>query len=231
MKPLKHTALLYSLVVLTAGGLSSCSDMDDYKKYLPDGEIRYVGKADSLRLHSGKGRILLSWLLIGDPNVNKCKVYWDNRADSVEVTVQRTSAVDTVFLMLDDMQEKTYNFEIYTYDHEGNRSVGVFKNGNVYGEKYQASLLPRVATEAWFEDGSGILKWSVADDQVVGVELEYTSVSGDLNRQLIPPVDTQSTLASFKEGTAFKYRTLFLPDSLAIDTFYTPFESMELVYE
>ncbi|TCS90272.1 F5/8 type C domain-containing protein [Anseongella ginsenosidimutans] len=212
-------------------GLASCSEMDDYKQYLPEGEIRYVGRADSVMVYPGKNRILFTWLLISDPNVSRCKVYWNNRGDSAEIAVQKTAGIDTIYLLLENMTERTYNFEIYTYDDEGYSSVPVFESGTVYGDKYQAVLLPRLVNEAWLREDTAVLDFAAPGNEVVGTELKYTSISGQEATFMVHPDSSQAKIADYKPGTPFQYRTLYLPDSLSIDTFYTEFLTGEVLEE
>src|SRR5690606_12983786 len=42
-----------------------------------------------------------------------------------------------------------------------------------------------------------------------------------------PVSEEFSLLTTLKPGTGFEYRTVFLPDSLSLDTFYTEFEQSE----
>ena len=222
--------MLLGLAALLAG-MASCSKMDDYKAYMPEGEIRYVGTADSVRIYPGKNRLLLSWLLISDPNVVRCVVYWNNKTDSVILNVQKTAGIDTINLMLENMAERSYNFEIYTYDADGNRSVPVFENGTAFGERYQEVLLPRLVKEAWLRDNTAVLSLDVPGSDVFGTELIYTSISGQPARLIIPPDSAEARISDYKAGTTFEYRTMYLPDTLSIDTFYTDFLTGEVLSE
>ena len=100
--------------------LLSCGKMDDtYSEFVKDGERIYIAKADSLKVRGGNKRIQLSWLLLSDPKVVKYKVTWNNGRDSIVNPVVKTASVDTVTLMIDNIEEGTHEFEIYTYDKLG----------------------------------------------------------------------------------------------------------------
>src|SRR3546814_15926073 len=59
----------------------------------------------------------------------------------------------TVRVMIDNLQERIYTFEIVTYDNDGNKSVPSIGNGESYGDNYQNSRLPRLVMSAlYFED-------------------------------------------------------------------------------
>ncbi|GAA4304770.1 DUF4998 domain-containing protein [Compostibacter hankyongensis] len=224
---------LMAIFLLTAL-LSACSKMDDtYKDFWKDGEIVYPEGADSLRVHSGKERILLEWLVLSDPTLTRAMIYWNNRSDSQEVPIQQKGpGVDTVRVMFPDMPEGTYSFDIITYDDKGNESVPVSGVGHSYGEVYVSTLLPRLTKTSYFADDSLKIAWSdPADITSLGSELIYTDTTG-AERQIhvLPDVDSTIILDyDFDASTNYRYHTLFLPDSLSLDTFYTPYTSVKVL--
>lgn len=225
-----HKQMRYAgLAILLMGLMASCSKMDDYKKYTEGGEISYTGKLDSARIYSGKYRALLNGLFIADPKVKKCVVYWNNKADSVVIPVNRTPKVDTLKYFINNISEGVHNFIIYTYDAAGNRSIPVYKTGRVYGDRYQSTLSNR-GINAGFTNELGVTALEFGGmDRLSGVfatELIYVDNTNTQRTVRIPIATTNYTLANFKEKTSIKYRTLFLPDSLSIDTFYTAYENL-----
>jgi hypothetical protein len=217
---------------ITAFILLSCSKEDDYKKYLEGGAIRYPGKADSIKVHSGRNRILLTFLLLSDPNITSAKIYWNLRADSVEVPVIRTDNVDTVKVMIDSLDEGIYDFEIYTFDKWGNKSVPNYGVGKSYGVLYESTLVNRgiVLTQVIpnappYTDA--MIVWSnLFDPQsgMIGTQINYTDMDNAAQQQFAPSDTTQNPtfLRKFAKGNSFTYKTMYVPDSLAIDTFYAP---------
>src|SRR3546814_10470158 len=72
-------------IMLAAVCLVACSKMDStYDEFLIGGEHRYSKKPDSVSIHPGKNRVEI-WMLISSPTVNKCKVFWNDRLDSIEI--------------------------------------------------------------------------------------------------------------------------------------------------
>ena len=204
-----------------------------YRDFIKDGVITYTGKADSIQVYAGYERIKLSWLLMADPRIVKCKVYWNNKADSVEIPVQRTSGVDTIDIVIDHINEGLYEFEIVTYDNKGNSSVGVVKSGTVYGNNYKDLLVARRIEAASYNNttGSATITWapSVTNtakiNQDVGTELTYIDKNG-IDKTLLVPKEVNSViLPDYTVGGSMQYRTGYLPDSTAIDTLYTAFET------
>jgi len=206
--------------------ISSCSKMDEYKKYVEGGEISYTGKLDSVEALSGKDRILLKGVLKSDPKVKRCVIYWNNMADSAIIPITRTSSVDTLKFFINNISEGVQNFTIYTYDDAGNRSIPVYVTGRVYGSRYQATLTNRAINAAITnEAGITTIDWGGMDrlSGVFATDVIYQDLN-DVEKTIRVPIDSNSlTLKNFKLKSTIKYRTLFLPDSVSVDTFYTSY--------
>jgi Domain of unknown function/Domain of unknown function (DUF5013) len=207
--------------------LSACRKQDDYKKYIKNGEILYTGKADSLLVHPGRNRVELSWLLIADPKVSRSKIYWNNRRDSAIIDIKRTSGVDTIRFVINNLEERAYSFEVFNFDKDGNISVRTEANGFVYGPLYEDALLSRAIGNTEMRDGNAIIPWANIDTTggIIGMELQYTSSDHVLHDTIIraEPEMQITTLPDYLSASNFRYRTLYLPDPLAVDTFYTTF--------
>lgn len=201
----------------------SCSDMDDkYKEYIVPNGITYPGKVTKLRIFPGHDRLRFSWLKGTDPRVVEARIFWNNYRDSVKIDIPDK---DTISYLLENMPENTYSLFVRTYDVNKNASVPVEILGITYGENYQASLLSR-AIEATEIDETGKLNvlWGVADitNGATATEIRYVNTQGK-TKIIQSDIKSNSTEISDFSGYSYEYRTLFLPDSLAIDTFYTNF--------
>src|SRR5690606_31000960 len=162
--------------------VSACKKLDDnYKQFIGDGEITYVGKADSLHLRGGDRRAELSWLLMSDPSVSSYKVYWNNRQDSLLGNLVKTDDVDTVRLIIDDLTEETHEFEVFLYDKDGNTSVLSSVVGKVYGPLYNRTLLNRLVREATSFRGNQLeLSLGVAEETLLYSEVKYLNIHDEL---------------------------------------------------
>lgn len=218
----QHKLILPFVLLIT---FFSCSKMDDYKQYTANGEITYISKLDSLVIRSGFNRVQIRGLFMADPKVTSCRIYWDNRADSVTVTVKRTNNVDTLSRIIEGLSEGAHSFEIVTMDASGNRSVTLRGNCNVYGQRYQNGLINRpVASGELGDNGNVTIIWGDFDitGGARGTVQTYTNVN-NVPVSLYAPVQQATTqLPNYKSGTTFDYRTAYLPDSNCIDTFYAP---------
>lgn len=225
---------IHKLVVLVLGlsMMAACSKMDHtYKPIIKNGEVIYTGKADSVRGYPGKERIRLSWLLISDPKISFCKVFWNNGKDSVTIPVNRTDGIDTIRTLIDHLKEGTYTFKIYSGDEQGHQSVASSISVNAYGAQYQATLYERPYDDVRWTDGMTTILWEHAAGGLTGSELTYTNTSGDDVQLYIPAGADTTRIDDLKEGSRIKYRTLFMPDSNAVDTFYTDDAFIDPVFE
>jgi Domain of unknown function/Domain of unknown function (DUF5013) len=225
MKPIFY----YSFIAL-ALLMASCSKMDDYKKFTDNKLVVYPGKPDSLRVFSGRNRALVKFLLISDPNIVKATIYWNNRANKQDVGINRGKGIDTISAIVSPLPEGNYSFEVFTFDKSGNKSVASLKQGATYGDVYEKSLLNRILESVVYQPSSGstILNWRASDAGSVGVDITYTTLSGVSRTKRVSKSATQFILTDNDPATSIQYRTLFLPDSLAIDTFYSATTSKKI---
>lgn len=227
--------ILTGVVIMGILGLNSCTKMDaTYGKYWKDGEKVYPASPDSMKVFSGKNRVKLQWLNIGDPTLKKAVIYWNNHSDSLIVPIVKNNSdgVDTMNVYINDLNEGNYSFEVYTYDQYSNRSVVSNAVGRVYGDSYINSLLPRlVKNNSYLDDVLHITWGDPADVSSIGIEVNYTDIAGDSKTQFVGPNDetTEITDLKYPGDKLFRYRTLFVPDSMAIDTFYTEYDTITIL--
>lgn len=213
-------------ICLLIGLLAACSKSDDYKeRFIANGgEIIYVGKVDSLRIKSGNRRVLVNALISPDPKVTFCRIYWDNKADSVSVPIVHSAKADTLNRILTGLQEGRHTFEVVTFDASGNRSVTVTASGAVYGERYEASLSNRpVLSGELLPSGNTSIVWGEFDlsSGARASVVSYTKTDGSTAAVTSPVTEMTTTLPAYKAGSKYTYRTVYVPDSASIDTFYT----------
>lgn len=213
---------VYSLLISVVGIYSACTKQDDFKKFVAGGEISYTGKLDSVKMYSGDSRVVLKGLFLADPKVVSCKIFWNNKKDSIVIPVVKKNIVDTLNYSIPMSMEGLQNFTIYTYDKLGNKSIPVYANARSYGDRYKASLSNRgVFTAVKGTDGNATIQW-LGMDKLTGVfttELQYTNSNNTLVTVRTPIDSTRTILKNYKSGSTFKYRTLFLPDTNCVDTF------------
>ncbi|PHN02718.1 DUF4998 domain-containing protein [Flavilitoribacter nigricans] len=224
-----NSCFFFLATLLLVGGCTKESDY--YDLFTQGGEITYTGKIDSVEIRSGKNRVSVHGLLNSDPKVRQLRVYWDLRRDSIVVPIVRTAGVDTVSVLIEDLEENIYNFELLTFDGVGNRSVSQFVTAEVYGERYANSIFNRPLIDNVLVGNNLTVNFASMDlsSGVIGSELLYTSVSGEQKTVYVPIQDASVQITDFMLGSSYELRTAYLPERNAIDTFYTGYLSVKPV--
>lgn len=129
----------FALVFLFIGTLASCDGMDaTYKEFIEEGPIVYIGKVDSLKAYAGRNRAMLEWQKLLDPRAKTAKIFWENRTRSTEL--QLTDKAGLTQVIVKDLAEGSYVFEVCTYDTHGNSSIMSEVPCTVYGDVYEKLL-------------------------------------------------------------------------------------------
>ncbi len=233
MKKYIFRKLIY-LLLLAIIFNSSCADPEDYKQFLEGGEISYTGKIDSVIVLSGKERIYIQGLFRSDPKVTKCVIYWNSKLDSLAVPVERTDRTDTMKVIV-PLAENLYNFEFRTFDADGNASIPVYSIGRSYGDLYQKSISNRLILSAITDEATGDVTVNWRDiDKTLGAfatDVIYTDNQDKERKVRVSTSASNSILEDYKKGTQFSYKTLYRPDTLCIDTFYTAINNQKAVFK
>jgi hypothetical protein len=217
----------------------SCSDMNDkHDIYLSMGEEIYIGKVDSVHVLPGNKRVKVRFWA-SDPRCKSVGFFWSPYNDSVFVNINKTSSVDSFEVVIGGVNsekiiaEGNYTFKIFTYDNKGHRSVPYEKIVKVYGSRYESSLSNRVLTSRLYSSATGTLSLYFGlpiNEDDIGVAISYfdnNGVQNDsilVNGQITAPV-VISNIDATKEVS---YKTLYLPDPLAIDTFHAVPRTIQL---
>jgi len=240
MTILKNKIMKHIIYILLSLGLIfvSCTDMNEISKDFLVPETRYAGSPDTIKVFSGRERVILNFQLT-DMSIVSMDVYWNNRSDSMILPVEMDEAPKKFNIEIGDLAEGAYSFEIITHDDKGNTSIVSRATGKVFGEAYQNSLLD-TPLRAYIDGGitSKIEAiWGSPDLTALRMELLYTNVS---DKEITVVVEVpqsedelylfQDTLriSEYKSGTALRYRTFYLPEKTAIDTFCTPFKEVSV---
>lgn len=219
---------LLATFVMSILSFSSCDDfMDVHKEYIEEGEIIYAPKPDSVNFIAGKGRILFNCRTYNAPNVRSVDVYWNDGLDSLIVPVELNTGYDSISVILDNMEEKSYTFNIQTTDNFGHKSLFLTDFGSSYGETFQSTLNDRRVKSVSLSDKEGIIEWYSALTGLVKNEIRYIKNDGSQTIVKMRSADLQIGLPDAKGGSSFEFRSLFIPEEECIDTFATAWKVYE----
>lgn len=220
---MKMNNYLACLFIVVAGlCMASCTKEDDFKKFIADGEITYPARVDSVIVRPGNKRAQLRLALGSDPSITRIKAYWNNRADSMEIPVTRTGgyAKDTVDMLISNLNEGVYNFDVYTFNANDNISVVAHATGSVYGESYASTIANRLI-QSVSQDVAGnvVIDWLSPQAGEKYIEIKYRDNTGAEKVIKTPEGALSTVIGDYQGETVLSYRSVFLPDSNAYDTF------------
>src|SRR5690606_35912385 len=184
---------LYNILIflLAVPAVSCESFMDIHEEYVKDGEVIYAPKVDSLQFIAGKGRVQFAFWLENAPNVKHVDLYWNSRTDSLTTTVSPTTGGDSFYVIVPELPEGSYTFEVKTRDNFGHSSLYLTGFGNSYGEFYQSSLVNRRVKNLELTASGGIIEWFGAVEGQTWTDIKYTMDNGETNIVRLNPEDDQ----------------------------------------
>lgn len=106
-------------------------------------------KVDSLKAYAGRNRAMLEWQKLLDPRAKTAKIFWENRTRSTEL--QLTDKAGLTQVIVKDLAEGSYVFEVCTYDTHGNSSIMSEVPCTVYGDVYEKLLFNTKVKTASFK--------------------------------------------------------------------------------
>lgn len=201
---------------------------DLHDVYLKRGEKIYVGKVDSAYIFPGKERVKLRYWP-SDPRATKMIIYWQSRSDSMILDIAPELVGDSSDVILTSLPEYDHIFEVVTMNNEfRNKSIPYTVTGSVYGDRYQGVTANRSIKELYQDTLSGnwTIRWLGKVETGIGSEIVYNTVDGEQMEVYAPMSEKVVVLENLKSD--LRYRTLFLPEPDAIDTFYTEFTEIPI---
>jgi len=232
IKMMKKLVLFFISISLLVG----CTEMNDkHDEFLARGETVYIGKVDSVVSFPGKGRLLLRYW-ISDPRAKNVTLYWGvNDVYSKTLTIAQHSSADALEAFFDEndegFSEGNHTFHWISSDLYGNKSMVFEMIASVYDALYQEKLLNRRVVETNPADNGDVeITWaSASSEEEIGIEIFYTDIEGNSFAEYYPQFGTSMTLENVDFTQGITYRTLYKPEPLAIDTFYTNIAKVDII--
>lgn len=234
MKKIKNYIIPLSLLILF--GLISCNDTYEFhEKYIQDGEIIYATKVDSLETLPGNGRIKVAGYLTKGFTVNEITVFWNNGENSQTFAYSKSeNDTDALDLVVTGLEEKSYEFDVYSKDADGNESVKVTVFGTVYGETYRSNLEARAFnTFAYNSDSSVSVNLKPSSELARSTEIKYTNLSGEEVVVIVLSDESNAMLELVDIMAPIMYRTYYVPtaaDEDGEETSIDEFDSDWVIY-
>lgn len=220
--------LFYASLLLMSLHLYSCDEMDDIQKqYADEEEIIYLGKVDSVKVIPGYGRAKLTWEMSADPRIERVRVYWDNNQESIVKEFHReVSGVVKDSLIIENLAEGNYTFELRSESDQYDPSLPTFASGSVWGPNRGDDLGSRSISSFDLDHTNSAYTLMLtpvqiisAEDSMVFSELTYTNTAGSETTVRVNPDSSEVTLENFATGGEFTMRDAFVSASV-IDTVY-----------
>jgi hypothetical protein len=230
----KRNIFLVLLFVTMVIGCSKMNDKHDF--YLQDGEIIYLGRVDSARILPGENRFLLRYW-ITDLRATQLKIFWNQMTDSLIVPIPTHQPADSIDVLIGDatssIPEGNYTFQIVSSDGDGLESIIFERLGNVYGENFRMTLVDRFVRNLDYDSDNNeiAINWGApSSSREIGVEITYYSEDKENILHLTSEqLALQTVLENVNVEKGVSYRTMFLPEPTAIDTFYTAPVQLEII--
>ena len=217
--------LNYTIISLLTLFISCNPDDYYYKDLIKEKDIVYPGKIDSLTFRGGENRFLLTTILPKDSKVNKLILYWNNNnlIDSIILKINEENAGKKHEFLVENVNENVYNFDIYSTNLKGYKSVRSQTSGRVYGKVYKSSLVNRAITSSTVNTNGDASLVFITETSTYFKCTKVTYIDNNNITKTIKfgkEINTLS-LPNYKKGTDIIYEAGYLPMITALDTIYS----------
>lgn len=228
---MKKITIFLSFIFGVALLFNACQDMEDiHSEYLADGDIIYAAKPLMIQSFAGRNRIALKYYLINAVNVNKCIVEWDEGSGTQTLDITPNLPLDSITFEINNLEERSYIFKIYTVDKNGNRSIKEQTSGASYDAKFEATLTnrPLLSIEGGGTIDSLLLVWGTPTTGNTKVEITYNNSEGEPVSQMVLSDEESTVIRGWESESMISYKSYYVPEENAIDTFVSAAESTML---
>jgi hypothetical protein len=196
---------------------------DIHKEYLADGDIIYAPKPLNIETFAGKKRVKLKYYLVNAVNVKKCIIEWDNGEASKTIDITPKIPLDSIEVIVDNLEERSYIFKVYTVDNNGNRSIKEQVTGSAYDARYLAGLTnrPVIGISGGGTVDSVVVLWGTPPAGNTHVEIKYLNTDETEVGMTVPDSVNRTVIRNWKSETDMSIVSFYIPEPTAIDTFHT----------
>lgn len=208
----------YSGVLILLLLIIGCSDMEEIHKEYLQGEKIYAGVLDSLQVQSGYKRVKI----IGSTRflwgAKEAIVAWGD--DNMEVFQIEEDPGEEFGMIINNLEERNYEFQVYTKDADGNKSILQTVIGRSVGEIFKSSQQSRgIIGFERLVDGTYI-NWAhkAESEYLVFTEIKYRNADGGMTTDTVYPDDASIKLMNWKPLGELKINSFVKSGDEGIDT-------------
>ncbi len=241
---MNKSGLIYALVCVLAFACTKPSEM--HQEWIEDGEQIYAPKPEELNAYAGQDRIILGFRVYNAVNIAQFLIEYDTVSSYYNFEDYQTNyamittedGVDTfvnvdevlpgwsfVEIEINNLEEKAYTFYVSCLDADGNSSLSQQVSGTSYGEFYLSNLNNRDIDQITSIGDTTIIAWGNVLDGSIGTALKYTSSGNVTVETVLSPYAMVDSIFDGNSAT-MQYRAMYIPETYAVDTFYTDWESV-----
>jgi len=190
---------LFLLIVAILALATSCGDMESIHQDYLNGEEVYAGKLDTLKVRPGYYRAQLEGQTQFLGNSTKIIIEYDNELEIYEIINENIS--DGIYSMiLPDLEERSYEFNVTTQDENGNLSIPQFVAGSVVGDIFVSDQDPREINNFSFEDDGTYVNFlsNAQSENVIFTTLDYENEFDEIVRDTLYFEENRKRLFQYK---------------------------------
>ena len=200
LKKLEHILQKFKFIKLVLASsliYISCSDMDSIHEEYLNGEIIYAGKLDTLKIRPGYYRAQLEGYTQFLGTSNQIIIEFDDEMLSFPIAENLS---DIYSVIIEELDEGSYEFDVYTQDPNGNLSVSQVVAGNVIGDEFILDQNPREVLDYSFEpEGNYVNFYGNAESEfVIYTLIDYENEEDEIVRDTLFFEDNRVKLINLK---------------------------------
>lgn len=205
--------LYISLIAALVGSFTSCKDQDDiYKQWVVPGGSVYPEKANGLKAKLGYMRVQLKWAAPKDPSVAKAVITWDNGDQTKELDYSSFAGQDSITLVIDQLKEQSYTFNIVNYDKDGNKSMQSENTASPYGDIWLSTHAERTIKSAEMKGADANVSLDFGTNEMVATKFRYLNADGEwVITEPVPSAQASTVFANAKVGVRYQYSSGYCP--------------------
>jgi len=190
---------LFLLIANLLALATSCGDMDSIHQDYLDGEEVYAGKLDTLKVRPGYYRAQLEGQTQFLGNSTKIIIEYDNELEIYDIINENIS--DGIYSMiLPDLEERSYEFNVTTQDENGNLSISQVVAGSAVGDIFISDQDPREINDFSFEDDGTYANFlsNAQSENVIFTTLDYENEFDEIVKDTLYFEENRKRLFQYK---------------------------------